>query len=388
MKKITFLLFTFITTLIVGQDKLTSSIGEYFDGTNWVNGYKTEYTYDSNKNLIEETELYLNSSQWVKSYSTMYSYNSNNKATSEISINYDVNGNNATEDYRTINSYNSSGNLIQILNEESENSNWVNESKFDLTYTDNKLSLALGYEWNGTEWVVGMDDSFRITISYNSNGKVSESKSDSWDGTNWVDADRTVYTYDGNNRLTNEDSQTWNGTNWVTDYKSEYTYDANGNAVTSKESYVEEDGGVLIEQPLETYTFDTTQLMSNFSHPFRDKTGLDEIIFPLNAIVNKILTRSSANNRNTYYYGNEATASVNEFDSINFSVYPNPTSSILKIDDSNFSLKNIEIYNIIGKKVFTSSKNEINLEGLVNGVYVLKVQSENGNIATKRIVKK
>lgn len=386
MKKITLLLFVFITTLTIGQDKLTSSFGEYFDGTNWVNSNKTEYTYDSNKNLIEELELYWNSSQWIKSYSTKYSYNSNNQATTEFSISYDANGNNATEDYRTTNTYNSSGNLIQILNEELENSNWVNESKFDLTYTNNKLSSALGYEWNGTEWVIGMDDSFRITISYNSNGKVSLSKSDSWNGTNWIDSDRTVYTFDANNRMIIEDSQTFDGTNWVTDYKSEYTYDANGNTVTSKEFYMEEDSSVLTEQPLETFTFDTTQLMSNFSHPYRDKTGLD-VIFPTNAIVNKILGKSSVDYRTTYYYGNEATASVNEFDAISFSVYPNPTSSIITIDNTNFTLKNIEVYNMIGKKVFTSFKNEINLKDLVNGVYVLKVQSESGNVATKRIIK-
>jgi len=385
MKKITLLLFTFITTFLVGQDKLTSNLSEYFDGTSWVNNGRSEFTYDNSRNLTEEIELYWDSSssQWVKYYVTKYSYNSNNKATSETYENYDSNGNITTEQDRTIYTYNSNGNLTQILEEEYENSNWVNEGKIDLTYTNNRLSSALGYEWNGTAWVFGVDDSFRLTISYYANGKVSLSESDSWNGTDWIDSDRTVYTYDANNRMIIDDGQTWDGTNWISDYKNEYTYDANGNTITQIESYL--DNGVFTAQPIETITFDTSQSMSNFSHPFRDKTGLD-VIFPSNVIVNKILGKSSTNYRKTFNYG-EATASTNDFNLAYFSVYPNPISSILNIYDSNFSLKSVEIFNTIGKKVLTSKKNTINIENLSKGIYLIKIETETGKFATKRIVK-
>jgi hypothetical protein len=385
MKKITLLLFTLISCSLLSQVKLTSSVHEYFDGTTWSNSGRSEYTYDDNKNLTKETGLSWNysTSQWMKSYVTNYSYNSNNKVISEIYEDYDSEGNITSQTYRTINTYNASGNLSQILDQNFENSNWVNEGKFDLTYTDNKLTAALGYEWDGSAWVFGDEDSFKIEISYNANGKVSLSESSEWNGTVWVDADKTIYTYDANNRMIIEDGQTWDGTNWVSEYKNEYTYDANGNTATSIESYLNND--VFTAQPIETITFDTTQLMSNFSHPFRDKTGLD-IIFPSYVFVNKVLGKSSSNSKTTYNYG-ETTASTNAFSLVDFAVYPNPTKAFLTIDDSKFVIKNVEVFNLLGKKILTSTKNQLNIENLVNGVYLLKVQSESGNFATKRIVK-
>jgi hypothetical protein len=383
IKKNTLLLFIFMTSLILGQDKLTSSLGEYFDGTNWVKSERTEYTYDSNKNLTEETGLYWNGFQWIKSYVTTYTYNANNKATTEIYQNYDSN-NTIIEQYKTTNTYDSNGKLTEFFSEFNGGESWEFEDKFILEYTNSRLSGAISYAWNESDWVLE-EESSKITISYNANNKVSLSKSDSWDGTKWVDSDRTVYTFNGNNSPTLVDGQTWDGVNWSTDYKTEYTYDANGNAMTIKEFYKSD--GVLMEEELQTMTYDSTQLMSDFSHPFRDKTGLDAL-FSVGGIINKILSRSTVDYRLKFYYGNEPTASVNEFDTTSFSVYPNPTTSIVNIDDSNFSLRKVEVFNIIGKKIMTTTNNKINMDGLVNGVYLLKVQAQDGNFATKRIIKK
>ncbi|MDX6747801.1 T9SS type A sorting domain-containing protein [Polaribacter sp. PL03] len=384
MKKNTLLLFIFMTTFMVGQDKLTSNIEEYYDGANWIISNKIEYTYDNNRNLTKSVDLYWQTSQWVKSYASIYTYNSNNKVIAETYENYDVNGNITGTQERTLNTYNSNGDLSQILNQTFLNSNWVNEGKFDLTYTSNRLSSAIGYEWNGSTWFLGQEDSFRITFSYNSNGNVSVSKSDEWNGTNWVDSDRTIFTYDGNNRVIIDEGQIWNGTNWATDYKSEYTYDANGNTVTEIESYL--DNGILTVQPLVTITFDTTKLMSSFSHPFRDKTGLD-VLFPTFSVVNKISGKSSTNSRTTYYYGNEPTASVSDFATLSFTAYPNPTKDFITIDTANSKVENIVLFNVLGRKVFSSNKKELDIRNLSKGVYILKVKTTEGKIASKRIIK-
>jgi hypothetical protein len=68
-------------------------------------------------------------------------------------------------------------------------------------------------------------------------------------------------------------------------------------------------------------------------------------------------------------------------------VYPNPATSIIKVDDSNFSLKNIEVFNLLGKKLIVTTKNQLNVKNLVSGVYVIKVEDNDGNIAKKRIIK-
>ncbi|WP_299672989.1 T9SS type A sorting domain-containing protein [uncultured Polaribacter sp.] len=313
---------------------------------------------------------------------TTYTYNGNNKALVEIYQSYDTNTNTVSSQYKTTYSYNSNGDVIQLIDQDWNGTAWVNSYKFDITYSNNRISSGLAYEWNGSAWAFD-EDSSNITINYNSNGTVSAIVSDSWDGFKWVTSDRTINSFDANNNLILQEDQVWDGSTWTTDYKEENTYDGNGNAITEKESYL--DNGAFVITNNETNTFDTSKLMASFAHPFKDKTGL-EFIVSGNGIVNKILTKTGENTRTTYNYV-ETTASTSNFNLLDFVVYPNPTTSILKVDDSSFSLKNIEVYNIIGKKIMISNKNELNLENLVNGIYLLKIQSENGNVATRRVVK-
>lgn len=387
MKKNTFFLFIIISVPFFAQIKLTSNLSEYYDGSSWVNSNKTEYTYDGNNNLTEENEFYWvpSDNQWKKSFETIYSYNSNNNAISIVYKDYDTNTNTISQQRRTNYSYNSDRKIIQFIDQNFENSAWVDYYKTDLAYSNNRISSGLSYYWNGTEWLFSEEEGSQIIINYNANGTINNSENNNWDGvSNWVAYYKSVYTYNANNRVTKDVGQTWDGTNWVANYSSEYTYDTNGNVIKDDEFYFT--NGVLSGSYTDTFVFDTTKLMSSFTHPFKDKTGL-EFFFSGDPIVNKILSKTSDNNRTTYNYG-EATANINNFDSINFVLYPNPATSFLIIDDTNFSLKNVEFFNLLGKKVMTSTSNKIDIESLVNGVYLLRVQDNTGNFAAKRILKK
>jgi hypothetical protein len=75
------------------------------------------------------------------------------------------------------------------------------------------------------------------------------------------------------------------------------------------------------------------------------------------------------------------------------SIYPNPAKDILNIQISqsnNSDIKTIEIFNMIGESVYrqvTSTLNcQINITDLFAGVYLLKVETNNG-IETKQIIK-
>jgi hypothetical protein len=387
MKKITFLLFAILSVSLFGQVKLTSSVSESLNNSVWENSSKREYIYDGNNNLIEEIEYGWNETTnlWIKGFSVTYTYNPSNKATVQLYQDFEPITNTISEQRRTTNTYNAQGNIIQILDETYNNNVWVNDYKTDITYSNNRIVSGLSYHWNGTNWYFASDDGSEFLFNYNVNGTINNTISNRWNGTNFVDYNRTLYSYDANNRLTLEDGQQWNGTNWVSDYRVQKTYDTNGNVINDNQVFL--DNGVEAGNYTEVNTFDTNQLMSSFTHPFKDKTGVD-YLFSGNGIVNKILTKSTYDNtyRTTYNYG-ESTASTNNFSLANFSVYPNPTNSILTIDDRNFSLKNVEVYDLLGKKVLTFSTNQFNLESLVNGVYVLKIQELKGNFATKRIVK-
>ena len=85
--------------------------------------------------------------------------------------------------------------------------------------------------------------------------------------------------------------------------------------------------------------------------------------------------------------GQMDTEEISEF---SFSYYPNPVTDHLKIQ-SELKVEAIEIFNTKGKKVFQSStvkNNEINLNFLSTGTYLIRVKLENGRIETFKIIKK
>ena len=392
MKKITLLLLTFCSFIVVGQVKLTSSVEEYFDGTNWLNSAKYVYEYDTNNNLTSENYYYWNSitSLWEFSSKETIAYNSANKITSESYEGYDSSTGNVTYGYKTNYVYNGNNELIESTSLELSNGVYVNENKSTYTYTNNKITELIDLSWNGSAWVLiaesdDQDSSSKITISYGVNGLVSEFMYYEWNGSSWSADDKDVYTYNANNKIANLVSYDWNGSAYDISYKEEYNYDANGNLIL-EEDFDYNDGSYESEYEM-SYTFDETQIMSSFTHPFIDRHGFEALTGQDTKFINKLIgSVEDSNYRNTYYYG-EATASVKDFGSIDFAVFPNPTKNILKIDDARFTLKNIEIFNVLGKKVFASNKNEINIAHLVNGVYLLKIESEKGSVATKRIIK-
>ena len=385
MRKITLLFFTILSTVFYGQDKLTSSLSEFkVDGV-FQNSNRTTYVYDANNNLIEENEFFWNSptDTWVLSNKDEYVYNINNRVVTLISTSY--NNEEVNSQYRTIHTYNNEGNLIITADEQLENNVWVNEERFEFTYVNNRLDFGLETEFINNEWVANEDDG-KFQLIYDDNGRIVRFENlTGVNGNPAIEDERTLYSYDVNNRLVLSESQTWNGTSWVNDYKLEYSYDVNGNVVNFKETSLGEDSTAIHE---DVFTFDTTELISNFAHPFKDKTGITYLLDPL-GIVNKITSETSGSGdfRTTYFYGNEPSLSTKTDKVLVLKLYPNPTTDLVTVSGSNVSIKNIEVFNVLGKKIKTVTTNVISLKELVAGVYVLKIRTIDGKIVVKRVLK-
>ena len=78
---------------------------------------------------------------------------------------------------------------------------------------------------------------------------------------------------------------------------------------------------------------------------------------------------------------------VNDLNSNEFSIHPNPVKETLNINiDQNIS--NIEIYSMTGQKIkqFKQISNS-NVSDLNKGTYLLKVTAENGEVFTKKFIK-
>ncbi|SFA72388.1 Por secretion system C-terminal sorting domain-containing protein [Flavobacterium swingsii] len=84
--------------------------------------------------------------------------------------------------------------------------------------------------------------------------------------------------------------------------------------------------------------------------------------------------------------------SISEHDASKFSIYPNPTNNYIKIQNKENSTANFDykIIDLIGRiiKIGKSKFNEqINIESLTNGNYIIQVETENGKKTTKKLIK-
>lgn len=130
--------------------------------------------------------------------------------------------------------------------------------------------------------------------------------------------------------------------------------------------------------------------MSNFVHPFQDKTGVGYFTedFPY---TNKLLseTNNSGTNRTTYNYNSSITLSTESLliNEKTISVYPNPARDILTIQSkSNQKIDRVIVTDLSGKKVLEqNNSNQLNLHNLAKGMYLLQAFSENDAFQTKFI---
>ena len=75
-------------------------------------------------------------------------------------------------------------------------------------------------------------------------------------------------------------------------------------------------------------------------------------------------------------------------------VKPNPTNGQLNINSAQLTIDNIEIFDVVGKQYSIEAKQILPAEGtitidisrLANGMYFLKIQTDNG-IVTKKVVR-
>lgn len=71
------------------------------------------------------------------------------------------------------------------------------------------------------------------------------------------------------------------------------------------------------------------------------------------------------------------------------SVYPNPTNSVLNISKANTSIniKNVKLFDITGKVIYNRAHAQpINVSNYSKGLYVLRIESQDGGVATRKVV--
>lgn len=88
-------------------------------------------------------------------------------------------------------------------------------------------------------------------------------------------------------------------------------------------------------------------------------------------------------------YSFNSSLNISNFDIFKeVNVFPNPTKNTLNIQTkNNFELKEIIIFNVLGKKVLNSNNSTIDISSFSNGLYFAKIITNKGFI-TKKLIKK
>ena len=84
-----------------------------------------------------------------------------------------------------------------------------------------------------------------------------------------------------------------------------------------------------------------------------------------------------------------STASVNDFSISNIKLYPNPAKDILTIQTTNgIKIASVEVFDILGKQIIKSElqNNTLNVSELTQGMYIVKMISEEGNSISQKVV--
>ena len=92
----------------------------------------------------------------------------------------------------------------------------------------------------------------------------------------------------------------------------------------------------------------------------------------------------------TEYVGVALLLSTNQFNSSQPSIYPNPFADTFIIDTKE-NIINYDIFDISGKQIIkTNSKTELDnqTQNLESGIYLLKLETQNGKVTNQKIIKR
>lgn len=395
-------------------------------GNKWLDDRQIIFVYDNNGNLTSETSQswWPSLSEWVNGARETYTYNSMNLQTSYV-LEYH-NGSSWYNDTRISQAYDLNGNETEYKKEEwSTGSNmWENKSKSVRTWDANNrqlTSISLTWDDMGAKWV----NRSKYQPSYDGNGNWILGLSEAWDNNSskWVNDRKIVLTYDGNNNRLTRENLNWdvNSAKWVGSTKYTYTFVNNKRMSDLYENWVN-NAYVKIDQY--TYTYDGENVAGYVKEKWvsnawensikRANTYNGNNQITEYAVQNWIANEWVNSSKNLYiynadndqsgieqyyawqssgmYYGGfyaqyyscttvAGVATIEEVDEI--VIYPNPTSRFLTIQ-SKSPIEWVEMYDLKGQQMLQSDENKLDLSRFEAGLYLVKVYTSLGT-SVKRI---
>jgi len=103
---------------------------------------------------------------------------------------------------------------------------------------------------------------------------------------------------------------------------------------------------------------------------------------------NKLIYKNP-NYSECYYDKVEDITSVQTIVTENYKIFPNPVEDVLTMSSLDNTISLIEIYDVLGKKVYSQTyKESINMSSFEKGLYLLKVYDTNEQVSVFKIIKR
>jgi len=351
------------------------------DGTTWVNFYQFDKTYDTNNNLLKNSQQNWDSStsSWIDMHKYEYQFDVSNNEIEDIhSLFYSSVWNLSTKSNST---YGSDG-VVSKISQTYSGGSFVNNKKYSYSYENAKVDTLLTQKWDSPT-------SF------------------------WQNEERTIYTYTGS-LVTGEDVIRYNigNGNW-NNYiftKYTYTYNADGNILTSVKQLWNASAGELKDVEKNFHSYTNGNLTELINEECSISTGICTNNFRYtqtfdsnNNITEKIFddwitaTNSWKGTLKWVYFLSDVHAFSLHVDfqkTTNSTIYPNPIKDVLHLSFSSPIKENtsIEVYDLNSKLVLkkqlqkNSSVINIPFQKQAKGIYFVRIY-ENSKVETFKVIK-
>lgn len=211
------------------------------------------YIYNPAHQLIAEYYMDQNGQQWDTSSKSTYEYDSHGLQTlytsySQMSGEWEI-----QYSYKTLNTYDTNGQLIEDMTQTWDETEYINESKTIYVYDVNgKLNGAAFLQWNtGTS---AFDSSARIhnLVWYKwatniEDGLIQSYDIQEWNGSMFEQSGRVSTVYDSHDNVTDEKEESWVDNTWEVDYQEKYilTYNANNDLTQMISQNLDDDNSLV-----------------------------------------------------------------------------------------------------------------------------------------------
>ena len=364
----------------------------------WIQDFKSDFTYDANLNLTQELDYDWDKStnQWIQSWKGEYTFDISGKLTQELYSVLDETTNQFSVFDKSMYTYDASGNQLQELYYQiDENTGQLAvKSKYDYTYDVNRhLTLEIRSDWDSAtnQWTL----SDKEESSYDSNGNLLRTLSSRWYGINqWIVSSKDEYIYDSEGHLIQDlyYSMTNNPQGELRS-KDVYAYDDKGNMiqVIYYGSFdVQANDWMSVSKTENTY--DNKFTMNDLILPIEFKTYFTHLITEINDYDLNIGTQQWVHTyQTTFNYSEANVTSVSSLEAELSKVYPNPfTESVSFSIPGAYSQTLFELFDLQGRTIISKEINNIKkvgLEGLNSGMYLYKLKID-GKIQSGKLIKK